>query len=162
MDAAHLIFYIILGFALARILTRIFGKFYNLRSKYDEMKEKAKIDLAQNPPAKHSPEEETEDYANKTPEEMIKELTPRPPSIRGGPFFGSLGGGDPELMTRLEKELKEAATPHHIQDNPRLAHYEKTLGIAPGYLNLRGGDPELVTRLQEKLKGAAEDEDGKK
>jgi hypothetical protein len=168
MDAAHLIFYIILGVVSARILTRIFGKFYKLRSQYDEMKEKAKIDLAQNPPAKHSPEEEAEDYANQTPEEMIKELTPPPPPIMGGLFVGgrfvnplpgvTLGGGDPELMTRLEKELKEAATPHHIQDNPRLAHYEKSLGIAPGYLNLRGGDPEIVTRLHEKLKEAAEDQ----
>jgi hypothetical protein len=168
MDAAHIIFYIILGLASARILTRVFGKFYKLRSEYAEMKEKAKTDLAQNPPAEHSPEEEAEDYANQTPEEMIKELTP-PPPIMGGLFVGgrfvnalpsvTLGGGDPELITRLEKELKEAASPQNNQDNPRLLQYEKSLGIAPGYLNRYGGDPELVTRLHEKLKEAAEDED---
>jgi hypothetical protein len=111
MDTTFIVFYIILGLVLVRILTRVFGKFYKLRSEYDKLKEKAKMDLAQNPPPKHSPQEETDDYANKTPEELIKELTPTAPAIRPFGLFGigRLGGGDPELLTRLEKKLKEAA-----------------------------------------------------
>ena len=109
MNTTYLVFYIILGLVLVRILTRIFGKFYKLRSEYDKLKEKAKMDLAQNPPPKHIPQEETDDYANKTPEELIKELTPQPRNVWQGPFYGRLGGGDPELVGRLEKKLKKAA-----------------------------------------------------
>jgi outer membrane biogenesis lipoprotein LolB len=159
MDTTYLVFYIIFGLLLAHFLTRFFGKFYKLRSEYGAMKEKARMELAQNPPAKRIEKEETEDYAHQNPEELIKELTPQPTMYLNHALYGQLGGGDPELVTRLEKKLKDTASQEDEQGNPRFVQYEKSLGILPGYLNLRGGDPELVTRLQDKLKEAAEDQD---